>query len=261
MVQVLLPQPVKGQSSDCLFFFAFPGYSTTSSSLGRGSASLPVADEDVLPRGENKEYRDALQASETTMFSTGDARRSLARKTRRSLVQVLLPQPVKGQSSDCLFFFAFPGYSTTSSSLGRGSASLPVADEDVLPRGENKEYRDALQASETTMFSTGDARRSLARKTRRSLVQVLLPQPVKGQSSDCLFFFAFPGYSTTSSSLGRGSASLPVADEDVLPRGENKEYRDALQASETTMFSTGDARRSLARKTRRSLVQVLLPQP
>ncbi len=138
--------------------------STTSSSLGRGSASLPVADEDALPRGENREYCDALQASKTTMFSTGKARRSLARcNPEVEGLQSFSRNQSRGSHQDYLFFSLFRVMSTTSSSLGRGSASLPVADEDALPRGENREYCDALQASKTTMFLTGKARRSLAR--------------------------------------------------------------------------------------------------
>ena len=212
-------------------------------------------DAEVRKQGE---LRNAPSEQGDCVFE-GQARQSLVRLTRRSLVQVQPPQPQRSRSIDLLFF---------SSRVMTRQATLVGAkryaaagggyrrDAEVRKQGE---LRNAPSEQGDCVFE-GQARQSLARLTRRSLVQVQPPQPQRSRSKDLLFF---------SSRVMTRRATLVGAkryaaagggyrrDAEVRKQGE---LRNAPSEQGDCVFE-GQARQSLVRLTRRSLVQVQPPQP
>ena len=136
-------------------------------------------DAEVRKQGE---LRNAPSEQGDCVFE-GQARQSLARLTRRSLVQVQPPQPQRSRSIDLLFF---------SSRVMTRRATLVGAkryaaagggyrrDAEVRKQGE---LRNAPSEQGDCVFE-GQARQSLARLTRRSLVQVQPPQPYRADVTD-----------------------------------------------------------------------------
>ena len=141
-------------------------------------------DAEVRKQGE---LRNAPSEQGDYVFE-GQARQSLVRLTRRSLVQVQPPQPQRSRSKDLLFF---------SSRVMTRRATLVGAkryaaagggyrrDAEVRKQGE---LRNAPSEQGDYVFE-GQARQSLVRLTRRSLVQVQPPQPQRSRSSAAHFLF------------------------------------------------------------------------
>ncbi len=139
-------------------------------------------DAEVRKQGE---LRNAPSEQGDCVFE-GQARQSLVRLTRRSLVQVQPPQPQRSRSIDLLFFSSrvMTRQATLVGAKRYAAGGGYRRDAEVRKQGE---LRNAPSEQGDCVFE-GQARQSLARLTRRSLVQVQPPQPQKSRSIDLLFF-------------------------------------------------------------------------
>ena len=142
-------------------------------------------DAEVRKQGE---LRNAPSEQGDCVFE-GQARQSLARLTRRSLVQVQPPQPQRSRSIDLLFFSSrvMTRRATLVGAKRYAAGGGYRRDAEVRKQGE---LRNAPSEQGDCVFE-GQARQSLARLTRRSLVQVQPPQPYRADVTEISYIRFF----------------------------------------------------------------------